>query len=213
MDLYPDRIVVKVARILVRERWNSALASLNLIQNEQIEADVEQLMDLMKTRKKQLENLLNEKMKDFGLLCALENVRFFPFSYLSTSSLLSFSKLLVLLPTNMWTSKRVISSKNWNIMSSMNYSTNKFKKYDFDRSIKKNKYLFFFLRSIDRQIESIETRTWNSESNCYLCKEIITWSSQGKFQFTGFGFKTTFWILYLCERKSREDGHFAFVCW
>lgn len=47
--------------------------SLNLIQNEQIEADVEQLMDLMKNRKKQLESLLDEKMKDFGLICVLEN--------------------------------------------------------------------------------------------------------------------------------------------
>ena len=44
------------------------------MQNEQIEVDVEQLMDLMKTRKQQLESLLNEKMKDFGLMCALENV-------------------------------------------------------------------------------------------------------------------------------------------
>lgn len=31
-------------------------------------------MDLMKTRKQQLESLLNEKMKDFGLICVLENV-------------------------------------------------------------------------------------------------------------------------------------------
>lgn len=46
----------------------------NDMQNEQIEADVEQLMDLMKTRKQQLESLLNEKMKDFGLICVLENV-------------------------------------------------------------------------------------------------------------------------------------------
>jgi hypothetical protein len=45
-----------------------------VVQNEQIEADVEQLMDLMKTRKQQLESLLNEKMKDFGLICVLENV-------------------------------------------------------------------------------------------------------------------------------------------
>ncbi|CAF3502946.1 unnamed protein product [Rotaria sordida] len=52
-------------------RSNSA--SINVIQNEQIEADVEQLMDLMKTRKQQLESLLNEKMKDFGLICVLEN--------------------------------------------------------------------------------------------------------------------------------------------
>lgn len=44
------------------------------MQNEQIEADVEQLMDLMKTRKQQLENLLKEKMKDFRLVCELENV-------------------------------------------------------------------------------------------------------------------------------------------
>ncbi|CAF3594973.1 unnamed protein product [Adineta steineri] len=52
-------------------RSNSASA--NVVQNEQIEADVEQLMDLMKTRKQQLESLLNEKMKDFGLICVLEN--------------------------------------------------------------------------------------------------------------------------------------------
>ena len=31
-------------------------------------------MDLMKARKQQLESLLNEKMKDFGLICTLENV-------------------------------------------------------------------------------------------------------------------------------------------
>jgi hypothetical protein len=49
-------------------------ASTSVVQNEQIEADVEQLMDLMKTRKQQLESLLNEKMKDFGLICVLENV-------------------------------------------------------------------------------------------------------------------------------------------
>ncbi|UJR25952.1 hypothetical protein I4U23_007300 [Adineta vaga] len=47
--------------------------STNVVQNEQIEADVEQLMDLMKTRKQQLESLLDEKMKDFGLICVLEN--------------------------------------------------------------------------------------------------------------------------------------------
>lgn len=46
------------------------------MQNEQIEADVEQLMDLMKTRKQQLESLLEEKMKDFRLVCELENVSF-----------------------------------------------------------------------------------------------------------------------------------------
>lgn len=45
-----------------------------MIQNEQIEADVEQLMDLMKTRKQQLESLLEEKMKDLRLVCVLENV-------------------------------------------------------------------------------------------------------------------------------------------
>ncbi|CAF5064183.1 unnamed protein product, partial [Rotaria magnacalcarata] len=49
--------------------------STNVVQNEQIEADVEQLMDLMKTRKQQLESLLNDKTKDFGLICVLENVR------------------------------------------------------------------------------------------------------------------------------------------
>ena len=53
----------------------SPSASTSLVKNEQIEADVEQLMDLMKTRKQQLESLLNEKMKDFGLICVLENVR------------------------------------------------------------------------------------------------------------------------------------------
>lgn len=53
----------------------SPSASTSLVKNDQIEADVEQLMDLMKTRKQQLESLLNEKMKDFGLLCVLENVR------------------------------------------------------------------------------------------------------------------------------------------
>ena len=47
---------------------------MNVVKNEQIEADVEQLVDLMKTRKRQLEVLLDEKMKDFGLLCVLENV-------------------------------------------------------------------------------------------------------------------------------------------
>ncbi|CAF3275197.1 unnamed protein product [Rotaria socialis] len=52
-------------------RSNSA--STNVVQNEQIEADVEQLMDLMKTRKQQLESLLNDKTKDFGLICVLEN--------------------------------------------------------------------------------------------------------------------------------------------
>jgi hypothetical protein len=52
-------------------RSNSA--SINVVQNEQIEADVEQLMDLMKTRKQQLESLLDEKMKDFRLICVLEN--------------------------------------------------------------------------------------------------------------------------------------------
>jgi hypothetical protein len=31
-------------------------------------------MDLMKTRKQQLESLLDEKMKDFRLICVLENV-------------------------------------------------------------------------------------------------------------------------------------------
>jgi hypothetical protein len=39
--------------------------STNIVQNEQIEADVEQLMDLMKTRKQQLESLLNEKNERF----------------------------------------------------------------------------------------------------------------------------------------------------
>jgi predicted trehalose synthase len=51
------------------------LASINAVPNEQIEADVEQLVDLMKTRKQQLEDLLSEKIKDFGLICVLENVR------------------------------------------------------------------------------------------------------------------------------------------
>lgn len=32
-------------------------------------------MDLMKTRKQVLEKYLNEKMKDFTLICKLENVR------------------------------------------------------------------------------------------------------------------------------------------
>jgi hypothetical protein len=31
-------------------------------------------MNLMKTRKQQLESLLDEKMKDFRLICVLENV-------------------------------------------------------------------------------------------------------------------------------------------
>ena len=66
----------KTKRNEIRIDFLFDLATLNLIQNEQIEADVEQLMDLMKNRKKQLESLLNEKMKDFGLLCVLENVRF-----------------------------------------------------------------------------------------------------------------------------------------
>ena len=52
-----------------------ALVSTSVVQNEQIEVDVEQLMDLMKTRKQQLESLLSEKMKDFSLICVLENVR------------------------------------------------------------------------------------------------------------------------------------------
>ncbi|CAF0775213.1 unnamed protein product [Adineta ricciae] len=47
--------------------------STSVVQNEQIEVDVEQLMDLMKTRKQQLESLLSEKMKDFSLICVLEN--------------------------------------------------------------------------------------------------------------------------------------------
>lgn len=45
-----------------------------VVPNEQIQADVEQLMDLMKMRKQQLEEALNEKMQDFKLLCELENV-------------------------------------------------------------------------------------------------------------------------------------------
>jgi hypothetical protein len=52
----------------------NCLVSTSVVPNEQIEADVQQLMDLMKTRKQQLEELLNKKMKDFSLLCALENV-------------------------------------------------------------------------------------------------------------------------------------------
>ena len=31
----------------------------------------------MKTRKQQLEDALSEKMKDFGLICALENVCYY----------------------------------------------------------------------------------------------------------------------------------------
>ncbi len=71
---YLDRIVVK--RFFFKSFFLICFisASTNIVQNEQIEADVEQLMDLMKTRKQQLESLLNEKMKDFGLICVLENV-------------------------------------------------------------------------------------------------------------------------------------------
>lgn len=60
---------------LAKATHRLALVSTGVVQNEQIEADVEQLMDLMKTRKQQLESLLNEKMRDFGLVCVLENVR------------------------------------------------------------------------------------------------------------------------------------------
>lgn len=73
---YLDRIVVRIKQINLKKIifLFITIASTNIIQNEQIEADVEQLMDLMKTRKQQLESLLNEKMKDFGLICVLENV-------------------------------------------------------------------------------------------------------------------------------------------
>lgn len=51
------------------------LASIStVVPNEQIQADVDQLMDLMKIRKQQLEAVLKEKMQDFKLICALENV-------------------------------------------------------------------------------------------------------------------------------------------
>ena len=50
------------------------LALANIVPNQQIEVDVQQLIDLMKTRKQHLENLLNEKMKDFGSICVLEKV-------------------------------------------------------------------------------------------------------------------------------------------
>ena len=55
--------------------FSFSVASTGVVPNDQIEADVQQLMDLMKTRKQQLEDLLSEKMKDFGLICVLENVR------------------------------------------------------------------------------------------------------------------------------------------
>lgn len=68
--------------------------STNMVQNEQIEADVEQLMDLMKTRKQQLESLLEEKMKDFRLVCVLENVTFpIFFSSLIQSPFFSFQQV------------------------------------------------------------------------------------------------------------------------
>ena len=74
---YHDRVVVK--EMNDQESLFVFLfieVSINAVQNEQIEADVEQLMDLMKTRKQQLESLLEEKMKDFRLVCELENVSF-----------------------------------------------------------------------------------------------------------------------------------------
>lgn len=55
--------------------FSLSLASTGVVPNDQIEVDVQQLMDLMKTRKQQLEDVLSEKMKDFGLICVLENVR------------------------------------------------------------------------------------------------------------------------------------------
>jgi len=53
-------------------RSNSTSIS-TVVPNEQIQADVDQLMDLMKIRKQQLEAVLKEKMQDFKLICALEN--------------------------------------------------------------------------------------------------------------------------------------------
>ena len=66
-----------------------ALVSTSVVQNEQIEVDVEQLMDLMKTRKQQLESLLSEEMKDYSLICDLEYVRLY-IAYQKKSCMTSF---------------------------------------------------------------------------------------------------------------------------
>ncbi|CAF3334463.1 unnamed protein product [Rotaria sp. Silwood1] len=72
-ELTNSSITLTIDNMIPNGSLSRSNTSTNVIQNEQIEADVEQLMDLMKTRKQQLESLLNEKMKDFGLICVLEN--------------------------------------------------------------------------------------------------------------------------------------------
>ncbi len=88
------------------------LASINVVQNEQIEADVEQLMDLMKTRKQQLESLLDEKMKDFRLICVLENVRYNSLKLSCIAVLFIFSKSLVQHPMIILISMIVVFNRN-----------------------------------------------------------------------------------------------------
>lgn len=78
MAVYRVRIAVSFPSVWINDDLHRRICSAPIsavVPNDQIQADVEQLMDLMKTRKQHLEDILKEKMQDFKLICALENVR------------------------------------------------------------------------------------------------------------------------------------------